>query len=351
VASEPSPDLSAAAVAAVRSALGEGIDATSVVPLGDGVGLLSSLVRVHLRDGRRVIVKTPASDPGTRGIAARFGYYAREAGTYSSLLPRPAVRAPRCFGVLDGPTGPTLVLEDLDALRPGDQLAGATAAEARAAAEYLAALHAAFWNDPLLAACSWLPGPTDPVVAGYGHLFELTWPSFRDRAAGFVPAEHLDAAERAIERFDDAVERFAAAPRTLLHGDFRLDNLLFDDATNGPPAVAALDWQLAAWGRGPYDLALFCAGSLETDTRRAVEDDLVARYHEALVANGVSGYSVDDCRRDYRLAHVLNLPNPVTALVAVPGATDRGRRMLEANARRALAAVADHEPLLVDNHG
>ena len=47
-----------------------------------------------------------------------------------------------------------------------------------------------------------------------------------------------------------------------------------------------------------------------------------------------------------RLAHVLNLPNPVTALVAVPGATDRGRRMLEANARRALAAVADHEPSL-----
>jgi aminoglycoside/choline kinase family phosphotransferase len=291
------------------------------------------------------VVKSPGTDAGNRNIAFRFGYYAREAGTYRWLLPRDGVRAPRCFAVVDGGDGPVLVLEDLGHLRPGDQLRGATIAEAEAAADLAGALHAAFWNDPTLAACAWLPGPDDEVVAGYGRLFELTWDAFRVRAGDFIPTAHLDAAERAVARFDAVCRAFALAPRTLVHGDFRLDNLLFDE----DGAATAIDWQLAAWGRGAYDLALFAAGSMDPEVRRAIEDALVERYHRALVAHGVEGYTLADCRRDYRFGHVLNLPNPVTALVAVDGGTERGRRMLMANARRALAAVADHEPLLEDD--
>jgi hypothetical protein len=303
--------------------------------------LLASLTRVRLRDGRRVVVKRPTTEAGNRSIAIRFGYYAREAGTYHSLLPRPGVRAPRCFAVVDDRDGPTIVLEDLGDQRDGDQLAGASVADAEAAADLAAGLHAAFWNDPALAACSWLPGPSDPVVAGYGTLFELTWDAFRAKVAGEVPAEHLAAAERVIAQFDDVCRRFAQAPRTLVHGDFRLDNLVF----TADGVATALDWQLAAWGRGAYDLALFFAGSVEPDVRRSCERAVVERYHRAL-STKVDGYSLDHCWRDYRFGHVLNLPNPVTALVAVDGGTERGRRMLLANARRALAAIADHEPHL-----
>jgi hypothetical protein len=337
----PHPELTSL----LQEALGEPVDVVHTEPIGDGVGLLASLTRVELADGRRFVVKAPGSDAGNRGIAVRFGYYAREAGTYRWLLPRDGVQAPRCYAVLDGRDGPVLVLEDLGRLHPGDQLAGATVAQAGAAADLAGALHAAFWNDPALAACAWLPGPDDEVVAGYGRLFELTWDAFRARAGDGIPAEHLDAAERAVARFDAVCRAFARAPRTLVHGDFRLDNLLFDDDGR----ATAIDWQLAAWGRGAYDLALFAAGSMDPDVRRGVEDELVERYHRALVAHGVEGYSLDDCRRDYRFGHVLNLPNPVTALVAVDGGTERGRRMLMANARRALAAVADHEPLLEDD--
>jgi hypothetical protein len=332
----------ATVLALLREALGAPVEADLVEPLGDGVGLLASLTRVHLRDGRRLIVKRPADDPGNRGIAMRFGYYAREAGTYHSLLPRPGVRAPRCHAVLDHPDGPVIVLDDLGALRPGDQLRGATTAEAEAAADVAAGLHAAFWNDPALAACTWLPGPTDEVIAGYGRLFDLTWDAFKAKVGELVPADHLAAAERAMERFDAVCAAFARAPRTLVHGDFRLDNLLF--ATDGQ--ATALDWQLAAWGRAPYDLALFFAGSVEPDVRRECEIAVIERYHAALERAGVIDYPLDACRRDYRLGHVLNLPNPVTALVAVDGGTERGRQMLLANARRALAAVADHEPEL-----
>jgi aminoglycoside/choline kinase family phosphotransferase len=297
---------------------------------------------VELRDGMRVVVKAPTSDPGNRAIAHRFGYYAREAGTYHSLLPRPGIRAPECFAVVNGVDGPVIVLEDLGDLRAGDQVAGASVADAFAAADLLGALHAAFWNDPVLAACSWLPGPTDEVVRGYRTLFELTWDTFRDRVRGLVPDPHLAAAERAIGWFDSVCDAFAHAPRTLVHGDFRLDNLLFDDDGR----ATAVDWQLAAWGRGAYDLALFAAGSLDPEVRREIELALVRRYHDALRASGVRDYSLDECERDYRWGHVLNLPNPVTALVAVSGGNERGRQMLTRNAQRALAAMADHEPFL-----
>jgi len=343
VASEPTGALTDGAERAVRAVLTDA-EPISATPLGDGVGLLSSLVRVGLRDGRRLIVKAPARDPDAHAIALHFGYYAREAGTYLSLLPRPGVRTPHCYGMTEGPKGPVLVLEDLGALRAGDQLAGASASDAFAAADLLADLHAAFWNDPTLAACSWLPGPPDPTIRGYGHLFALTWDTFRSRVAELVPREHLDAAQRTITHFDDVVERFSAAPRTLVHGDFRLDNVLFRDDPNEPvPSATALDWQLAAWGRGAYDLALFAAGSIATDTRRAIEDDLIERYHARLATNGVDDYTLADCRRDYRRGHVLNLPNPVTALAAVPATNERARQLLEVNACRALAAVADHE--------
>jgi hypothetical protein len=69
---------------------------------------------------------------------------------------------------------------------------------------------------------------------------------------------------------------------------------------------------------------------------------MIARYHARLVENGVEHYDLAACRRDYLGALVMNLPNPVTALVAVPPGNERGAQLLRENARRALATVARH---------
>jgi aminoglycoside/choline kinase family phosphotransferase len=318
--------------------LGAAVAIESAEPVAAGVGLLGAVVAVRLRDGRRFYVKLPSPDARTRAITRRFGYDAREAGSYRDLLDGAGLPTPRCRAVLDGDDGPILVLDALEAHRPADQLAGATPAQAHAAAALAASVHARFWDSPALAACSWLPGPTDPVVAMYGELFALTWGPFCDLVDDLVPADHLHAAERAIDRFADVCAAFARAPRTLVHGDFRLDNLLFTEQGD----AAVLDWQLAAWGRGPYDLAFFAAGSVEPEVLARIEDDLLVTYHAALVDHGVTGYSFDACRHDYLGGLVQNLPNPVTALVAVPPGNERGARLLRENARRSLATVARH---------
>ncbi len=322
----------------LSEALGETVEVTRSTTAAVGVGLLASVHRVELLDGRCLYVKLPSSDPRTRSIAQHFGYYAREAGTYRTLLANTDLRTPRCRAVVDSGHGPIVILDELADHAAADQLVGSDASQAFAAADLLGDLHARFWNAPVLAVCTWLPGPSDAAITMYQHLFATTWPSFCTLMADVVPGEHLRAAEEVIEVFPRVCAAFAQAPRTLVHGDFRLDNLLFD--SNGNASV--LDWQLAAWGRGAYDLAFFASGSIGDDIVAELEPQLVKRYHARLLARGVERYDLDACWHDYLGGLVLNLPNPVTALVAVPPGNERGARLLRENARRALATVARH---------
>ena len=216
---------------------------------------------------------------------------------------------------------------------------GATDSEARATVTALGIWHAAFWNDPRLATLNWLPESTDPLIAGYGQIFDVTWGMCIDRLGGIGPSLEV-AIRKARGWFDIAVREFASGERTLVHGDARLDNVRF-----GVESAVLLDFQLAAHGRGVYDVAFFCAGSLDTEARRRLEPELLEIYRSTLAGRGVH---VDAAAlwRDYRLGHMLNLPNPVSALAVVTPTDERGARFLRLNAERGLAAVADHVGLL-----
>lgn len=322
----------------LSTVLGEQVTISSIAEVGVGVGLLGEVHRVIYvgADGpASVIVKLGSA--ANAPIAVQFGYYVREWGAYRYLLPTAPGLAPRCHLNLLTDDDPCLVLDDLADHRAGDQLAGLTIDQAEAAVDLAAGLHAAFWDDAGLAHHAWMPDPRDPRIAGYGGLFTMMWDAFLDGPGAATPPERAAAATAAMERFDTVIDHFSGSPTTVVHGDFRLDNLLF-----GPDGEAcAVDWQLTARGRGPYDLAFLLAGSADTEFRRAHERDLVARYHERLLANGVTGYSDADCWEDYRRGHIQNLPNPITAAVVVDPGNDRGVELLRLNAQRALAAVAD----------
>ena len=59
-------------------------------------------------------------------------------------------------------------------------------------------------------------------------------------------------------------DRFA-----LLHGDYRLDNMLFDPDRTG---VSIVDWQTLGVGLPARDLAYFTATSLDSQLRPAIEE-------------------------------------------------------------------------------
>jgi aminoglycoside phosphotransferase (APT) family kinase protein len=303
-----------------------------------GEGLLTTVIRVTLRwdddnaEPKTVIVKLPSALETNRGINQQFGYDRREVGTYRHLSAHMGSQAPRCHYAALGDLGACIVLQDLVDHRVADQLRGATEAENDAVATAAAAVHAASWNAIDLTTHDFLPGPLSPEVAGYGELFTMTWQIFTTMIGDHISKAQADRALGAMETFDEVLADFASTPNTLVHGDLRLDNVLFD--TQARRAVL-VDWQLAARGRGAYDLAFYTAGSVEP-TSISVAEHTIDVYHDQLCANGVTGYSRSQAWVDFCAGHVMNLPNPVTALVAVQTTTSRAHDLLITNARRAL---------------
>ena len=127
-----------------------------------------------------------------------------------------------------------------------------------------------------------------------------------------------------------APDRFA-----LLHGDYRLDNLLFDG-----DRVAVVDWQTLGVGLAGRDLAYFTGTSLEPELRAEVEHDLVADYHRALQEQGVSDYDLETCWQDYRLG-MIQVPLISALGCAFSIETERGDDMMAAMLRRGCQAIRD----------
>src|SRR5262249_61091383 len=97
---------------------------------------------------------------------------------------------------------------------------------------------------------------------------------------------------------------------TVIHRDAHLSNFLYPHAP-GDAIVFLIDWQLWHIDVGARDLAFMIALHWYPERRAALELPLLPRYHDRLVGHGVTEYSWDDCRRDYRLGADRNLTGPV----------------------------------------
>lgn len=71
-------------------------------------------------------------------------------------------------------------------------------------------------------------------------------------------------------------------------------------------------------GRGPGDLASLLTQDLPIERRRQIESGLIEHYHTTLVADGVQGYSYEDCLVDYRFAILERLSSLVSMVVGLP---------------------------------
>ena len=213
--------------------------------------------------------------------------------------------------------------------------------QAHDAVRNLAGLHGPRWCDPTLLDLSWV-GRTDREEARV--LAELYGPAvetFLDGLGDLVAEDDratLRACVEVTERWICARgERFA-----LVHGDYRLDNLLFPPAPD--TGVTAVDWQTLTIGLPARDLAYFVSTSLSPALRREHECDLVATYHRALLGHGVERYSLTDCWEDYRFAM---LQGPLVAVFgcAYGTRTERGDRMFATMVARACTAIRDLDSL------
>ncbi|WP_280507770.1 phosphotransferase [Nocardia flavorosea] len=309
-----------------------------------GTGQIGSVYRLRLTGAgvpEQLLAKLPAADPGTRAMLA--GAYRQEVRFYSEIAMTVAVRTPRCHyaGIHGDGSEFVLLLEDLAPAAQGDQIAGCPIPHAHEAVANLAGLHAPRWCDESLLEIDGFSRNGPEEAATLGELYDPTTALFFDRLGDRLTPEDRDTVRACGAVIADWLvarpERFG-----LVHGDYRLDNLLF--AAGEPAVVTAVDWQTVNLGLPARDLAYFVTTGLDPEIRRAEEEALLTTYHRRLLELGVTGYSLDDCRRDYRFA---TLQGP---LVAVFGAaygtpTERGDAMFATMIRRSCAAIRDLDSL------
>jgi len=120
-------------------------------------------------------------------------------------------------------------------------------------------------------------------------MFDMGWAQFNERYAHRVSARTLRWAEQFSNRIPQLLERYLSEPNTLVHGDFRLDNMFFDADGNAGGSFALVDWQMAMRSPGGSDLVYFIVTNLAPETRRAMERELVERYQAGLARQGVTG--------------------------------------------------------------
>lgn len=308
-----------------------------------GTGQIGLCVRIELDlEGddpdapRSLIAKFPSDDPTSRQTGVQLRSYLKEVQFYRELQGRLSISTPRCyFAEIDGEGPESLVLlEDLAPGVQGDQLAGCTPEVARAAVLELVGLHAPSWNDASLRGIEWLGEPSEPAVQLGRALYRAQLPGFLERFGPHLAPDEAGIIERAGNAPDPQAPPFGLVdgPLSLVHVDYRLDNLLID-ASRDALRISAVDWQSITLGRPLSDVAYFIGAGLLPDDRRGCEEGIVRAYHEALGKHGVADYAWEDCWRDYRRGAFAGFAVTVIASMMVVR-TERGDEMFVAMARR-----------------
>jgi aminoglycoside phosphotransferase (APT) family kinase protein len=270
--------------------------------------------------------------------AADAGVHGREVAVYDLFGDTPPLNVPRAYlaKVSEDNRLLNLVMEDLTGrTRSGNQLTGCSADEARAVVAEFAKLHTAYWGAPALEA-DWLLGRAatgEAAAASYASGADI----FRARFEGRVDSRYLNA----MDSWRDKVAgwtRDKTGTQTLIHGEPRVDNILFEDRADGV-AAWLIDWQFADRGCPMFDVAYFMAGSLESPVRKACEDALIAAHHAA-VAGVAPDWSLEAARKAYADALPFALFTTVGA-ANVLAAGEHEDKLLLALLTRNVDALAD----------
>lgn len=281
-----------------------------------------------------VVAKLAPLDEHLCAIGFDLGFFPREVAFYRELAASVPVRVPTCFfAALDPSTHRYVLLqEDLAAGRFGNQAHGCTAEEAVRLARELAKLHAWGMRWSRLGA---LEGITSFLPTFPGG-FEAAFAPFAERYRGRVPEEGLAVAGRIGERIDQIYGALAALPPTVVHGDFRLDNVVFDLDPEGRPVL--YDWQSNAAGPPGVDLGSLVALWSDPVTARALREHLLEVYRAELLAHGEAVHP-GELRRGYELGLAHWFFRAVQTSMA-----DSALDMADSLAVRATTALADVDP-------
>ena len=273
------------------------------------------------------------------GFPGRPGFFSAEVIFYSRYAPKLEIRTPRCFASWVSSAGDdfTLLLEDIAPSTAGNEFSGTSAQRSIAACTQLAGLHGPSWGLKGILDGQEFEHPTRVREAEfYGRVVRRNVEVLTERGQLLAEGRGLELVQLFAAHADEWFLGMGG-PASLVHGDYRLDNLLFPE--NEPTAVA-VDWQTFSPGFAARDLGMFLGASVPTHLRRRHQDALLSAYHTRLLELGVTGHDESATENLLRVGVFHGVHNMLTILRATD-IDDRGRHLAETWLDRAVATADD----------
>ena len=333
-------------VLAANGLLNDGAQVTSFDTAPIGTGQMADTTRFTLAYDRpgggpqSVVGKFASANEQSRSTGLALRAYEIEVRFYREVAARIATRLPAVYAAeIEPETGWfTLLMEDIAGAQQGDQIAACPPDVAAAVLEGMAGLHAPCWESPELAGLEWLNRNTPESSEFLGAMVSSLLPGFLERYADQLTPEQQEVCRVFVEHVPAYVS-LRDGPYTAAHGDFRLDNFLFQP---NDPRPVVVDWQTAVWTGAAYDVAYFVGGCLTTEDRRKHQDDLLAHYHDTLCRLGVRDYTLEQLRADVRRETFAGILMAIVASMIVER-TDRGDLMFLTSTIRHAQHVIDED--------
>ena len=180
-----------------------------------------------------VVCKFSSRDEASAAAGVAALTYETEVAFYRDLAHTVDISRPHCHfaEVRPGTADVVLVMEDIAPAEQGDQIAGCTVQQASLAVEEAARLHGPRWGDPTLEEFTWLDrGDTS---AGIAAMLGAIWDGFVERYRATLDPVTLEAGP-AVAALAPELLASGSSPRTPVHSDYRLDNMLFAASARGP---------------------------------------------------------------------------------------------------------------------
>jgi aminoglycoside/choline kinase family phosphotransferase len=315
-----------------------GIVVSSFSAIAIGTGQMADSLRVQMQHTgnssapQTLIAKIPKNNEASRAASRITRCYEVETSFYSEISSSVEARIPECYHVEYSKHDDEflLLLEDLAPARQGDQLGGCGVDDAILAVTEMAKMHGSLWNSPSTNGKEWLIRNRSDAGKNTLQLLQSVYPSFCQRYEGRIDSKVVQVGQQLVSQFP---EYFSAQPKpnTVVHRDFRLDNLLFGD-WGGARGVAILDWQTASEGVAISDLSYFVGSALLPEVRVEREREVVNHYVSVLNTYGAE-ITEEEAWRQYRLFSFGGFVMAIVASMLVEQ-TERGDEMFMAMANR-----------------
>jgi hypothetical protein len=212
-----------------------------------------------------------------------------------------------CYDVIDREQGVWLLFEDKSATHSGGPDGAPIPLETlQARVDLIADFQAHWWEHPRLNGD--IGDFADDVRGFIEGVTRRHLPQYMDAVADVLTPAWKTRLERVMVALPlpEWVERIRARRQiTLVHGDTHEFNFLYPRQPGG--TLYLVDWAVWHLNTGPTDIAYLMPSELDQPTR----EGLLRRYHDRLLANGVTGYDWDVCWLDYRRAILEGMVWPV----------------------------------------